>query len=190
MQTVEKFALEFLRSLDLWRKVRCLSALILFDVALWSWPVPTDWSSLDVSAWPAFGLLGWWFPGLAGASTRAGGRRCPLRAVKAWLEVGSRCIGLCRGNKKDGFWEVNMTLFDVKNLSSPHSGLQCNSNDSIEFWIGTLEVIVLSLLPLIVSFSPCLPSVRRSSLQGSVVSRCPNPSRQWLRHGLRWSVFF
>ncbi len=34
-------------------------------------------------------------------------------------------ISLCGGNKKDGFWEVNVTLFNRKNLSLPHSSFQC-----------------------------------------------------------------
>ena len=39
---------------------------------------------------------------------------CPLRDVNASLERGnsSRFIGLCRGNKKDWFVEINVTLFN------------------------------------------------------------------------------
>ena len=62
----------------------------------------------------------------------------PLRDAIAALESGDcpRLIRLCRRYEKDLFLEVNVTLFDVQNLTSSHPCFKCKGNDALKLIIG------------------------------------------------------
>ena len=95
-------------------------------------PWQTSWFVIKNS-----GFMQWNYPFISTL------RRPQLRSKNgysiSWKRDSSGLISLCRGDEKDWFIEVNVTLFNTKNLSSSYSCFYCKCNDAMVFCTRTLK---------------------------------------------------